>query len=314
MGAIKPRTKPKAEDVAKQEPKPLYVRRDLLNGAEFVRWAKGQGFTTTLPQANLHVTICYSRSPVDWMACGQSYSCDPKGELVVQPGGPRMIERFGDAVVLLFASSELNWRHEWIEECGASFDFDEYQPHVTISWSAPDGLDLDKVEPFQGALRFGPEIFEEIDEDWRQGIVEKSFSGFFKVSGVDEGLGLVFGWAIICKQDGKDYVDAHDNHVPEDAMVEATTDFMKNSRVHGDMHERGTTARMPAGAVVHSFPLTTEIAKAMGIETKQTGWMVATAPDPAMLKKFKTGEYTGFSIGGEHIEIDGRPVAELLDA
>jgi hypothetical protein len=59
---------------------------------------------------------------------------------------------------------------------------------------------------------------------------------------------------------------------------------------------------------VHSFPLTAEIAKAMGVATKKTGWMIAMAPDAAMLQKFASGEYTGFSIGGEHLELNGKPV------
>jgi hypothetical protein len=132
---------------------------------------------------------------------------------------------------------------------------------------------------------------------------ENSFGTFFKVSGVDDGLGLVFGWGIVCTEDGKPYFDVHKNHIPEDAMVEAVTDFMKNSRGAGEQHER-----MDAGTVVHSFPLTAEIASAMGIGTDKTGWMIAMAPDPAMLAKFKSGELTGFSIGGTHLEVDGKPV------
>lgn len=124
---------------------------------------------------------------------------------------------------------------------------------------------------------------------------------FFKatVTKVDESLGLVFGWGIICKQDGIDYWDVQNNHIPEDAMVYATTDFMKNSQMAGEMHQR-----MDAGTVVHSFPLTSDIAAAMGIVTKTTGWMVAMAPDKVMLSKFKSGEYTGFSIGGEYLETE----------
>jgi hypothetical protein len=132
---------------------------------------------------------------------------------------------------------------------------------------------------------------------------QKSFESFFKVSGVDEGLGLVFGWGIVCKVDGNDYYDVQKNNIPEDAMVEATTDFMKGQRMAGEQH-----VRMDAGSIVHSFPLTTEIAKAMGIGTTKTGWMVACAPDKAMLAKFKANELTGFSIGGAHIEIDGKAV------
>ncbi len=135
------------------------------------------------------------------------------------------------------------------------------------------------------------------------GAVNKGFAAFFKVSGVDEDLGLVFGWGIVCKEAGVDYYDVQKNHIPEPAMVEAVTDFMKGQRMAGEQH-----SRMDAGTIVHSFPLTTDIAKAMGLETTKTGWMVACAPDPAMLAKFKSGELTGFSIGGQHLEIDGKAV------
>lgn len=155
-------------------PRSLYVQRKLLNGAEFIRWAKAQGFEATTPADDLHVAIAFSRQPVDWMKVGESWTGDKDGELVIKPGGARLVEPLGDkgAVVLLFNSSELSWRHEEIKRAGASFDFDEYQPHVTITYQAPAGLDLRKVEPYRGELRFGPEIFEEVVEGWEKTLSE----------------------------------------------------------------------------------------------------------------------------------------------
>lgn len=155
-------------------PRTLYVRRDLLNADEFRAWAKAQGFETTLPDGDLHVTITYSKQPVDWMQMGTPWDGNDKGELIVQPGGARIVEPLGDkgAVVLLFASLAISWRHEEMIRNGASHDFPEYQPHVTISYATPAGLDLKQVEPFRGALHFGPEIFEELDDNWRAGITE----------------------------------------------------------------------------------------------------------------------------------------------
>jgi hypothetical protein len=115
---------------------------------------------------------------------------------------------------------------------------------------------------------------------------------------VDEALGLVFGWAIVSKENGENYFDLQGDHIPEDAMLKAATDFMQNSRMAGDMHERAEGEPVESGTVVFAFPLTTDIAKAMGIETKKTGLMIAMRPDPDVLGKFKSGEYTGFSIGG----------------
>ena len=132
----------------------------------------------------------------------------------------------------------------------------------------------------------------------------KGFTSYCKVAGVDEEHGLVFGWGIVCKDGGKDYFDVQGNHIPEGAMLKAVTDFMGGEREAGEQH-----VRMGAGTVVHSFPLTTDIAKAMGIDAGgKTGWMVAVHPDRAMLAKFKSGELGGFSIGGDHIELDGKPV------
>lgn len=121
---------------------------------------------------------------------------------------------------------------------------------------------------------------------------------------VDTSLGLVFGYAIVCKVGGEDYYDTgsadpdgavYSDHISEDEMLAATTEFMLTARVAKEMHD---PADQPRGVVVHSFPLTTEIAKALDITADKTGWLIAMKPDDAMLAKFASGELTGFSIGG----------------
>lgn len=115
-----------------------------------------------------------------------------------------------------------------------------------------------------------------------------------EVAKVDQGLGLVFGWAIVCTEKGEDHYDLQGDHIPEDVMVEATSDFMEHARIAKEMH-RGDQI----GSIVHSFPLTKDIADAMGIQSERTGWMVAMKPSSAVLAKFASGEYRGFSIGGD---------------
>jgi hypothetical protein len=115
---------------------------------------------------------------------------------------------------------------------------------------------------------------------------------------VDDTLGLVFGWAIVCNKNGEPYFDTQGDNIPEDAMLKASADFMQNSRVAKDMHQGDQI-----GPVVFAWPMTAEIAKAMGIETDTTGLMIAMLPPPDVLAKFKDGSYTGFSIGGRR-EVD----------
>lgn len=153
--------------VADAEPRTLYVRRDVLNGQEIVAWAKSQGFKTTLPATDMHVTISYSRSPVDWMKMGESW----QDNLEVPAGGARLMQQFGEARVLLFNSSNLSWRHGEMKSNGATWDHPEYQPNITISYD-PESPDLAAVTPFQGKIMLGPEIFQEVKEGWQAEVKE----------------------------------------------------------------------------------------------------------------------------------------------
>lgn len=159
---IDPQTgKPVRKPVADAAPRTLYVHRKVLNGAAILKWARAQGFTKPQKSGELHVTIAYSRTPLDWMKVGQAW----QSKLELPEGGPRLMERFGDAVVLLFRASELEWRHEDIKRAGADWAHGEYQPYITISWEDA-GIDLSTIEPYQGKIALGPEVFAEIDEDW----------------------------------------------------------------------------------------------------------------------------------------------------
>jgi len=125
-----------------------------------------------------------------------------------------------------------------------------------------------------------------------------------KILKVDEELGLVLGWALVCNIGGQPYFDKQGHHATEPGMLEAATDFMLHSRVAGEMHEKAadTEKADERGTVVFCWPMTAEIAKAFDIDIPQTGLMIAMKPDSEdMLQKFKDGTYQGFSIGGSMI-------------
>lgn len=137
--------------------KTLYVRRDVLNRDDIVKWARSQGFTDIVP--DLHVTITYSTTPVDWMKMGESW----RGKLEIEAGGPRLVEALGPDgkyKALLFTAYELVSRNAEMREKGASFSWPEYQPHISIQIGGD--VDLAKVKPYTGKIMLGPEIFEEI--------------------------------------------------------------------------------------------------------------------------------------------------------
>jgi 2'-5' RNA ligase len=85
----------------------------------------------------------------------------------------RLMERLGAedpraAVVMQFASTDLTvrWR-DFREDGGCSWDFEDYQPHITIAWDKDQVIDVSKLKPWTGELVFGPEVWEEVDEDWK---------------------------------------------------------------------------------------------------------------------------------------------------
>jgi hypothetical protein len=152
--------------------KTLYVHRPLLNYADVVAWAKAQGFKTTLGD-DMHVTIAFSRTPLDWAAAGDH----GVSEVRVASSPDRSIEVLGvdgDAVVLRFESEILKQRWQEFIDAGASWDWPSYKPHITISFDAGD-VDIENVEPYDGELVFGSEVFAELDENWKDNIEEKEF-------------------------------------------------------------------------------------------------------------------------------------------
>lgn len=120
---------------------------------------------------------------------------------------------------------------------------------------------------------------------------------------VDETHGLVFGFAVVCTEGGKDYYDLQGDHIPDDAMLKAALGFAASDRVSGDMHAWDEDGQPIAdGKALFLFPMTTEIAKALGITTPVTGLLVGMRPSKSVLQKFKNGDYTGFSIGGRRVK------------
>lgn len=370
-------------------PGSVYVRRNLKNADDLNAWAKGAGITNVVPAHEMHVTQVYSRKPV---------VIDQKTDSITAEGGKRSIGFLGDkgGVVLHFDSPELKARHAEAMEAGASHDFPQFLTHVTLSYQH-EGADPSTITPPSLPLQFGPEIHEEINDDWSddkglrkdsptpsdvhvagaggntkrrkaklfsevrkyaspglphphhgnrtgrklinpggnlkpgrpaggsgRNIERKLFGAgagarfkrfgklqenkmdavakFVKAESVLPQLGLVLGWAIVCKEDGKDYWDVQKNHIPEGAMLEASADFMEHSRSGNEMH-----AGPDCGTYLFAFPLTEEIAKAMGLSSRRTGLMVGYKPPAAVLAKFVSGEYTGFSIEGYHLELGDVP-------
>jgi hypothetical protein len=152
----------------------LYVHRDVVNGDDIIDWAKSQGLKTMLDPSELHVTICYSNEEFDWSEIDEETD-----ELVVpatDEDDSRKIEMFGkdkNVLVIQFHSDDLLKRHEYFCDQGASYDFDTYKSHITITYDGADLADDHKdIEPYWGEIVLGPEVFAPIKDDFSDNVEE----------------------------------------------------------------------------------------------------------------------------------------------
>lgn len=165
--------------VADAQPRQLYIRRDVLNAEEIRAHYKAQGLEPMTPADQMHVTIIYTTNEVDWMKVEDDHWVeDENGGIRIKQGGPRMHDIFGPglesrALVLMFTASSLSYRHMRIRELvGATVSYEDYQPHITLTYHPAPGLDPSSLEPWRGEIVLGPEIFEAPNEDFRSTFTE----------------------------------------------------------------------------------------------------------------------------------------------
>ena len=136
---------------------PTYISRPVSNAGDLHAWAEAAGLSDLVAPQDMHVTIVYSREPFD---AGQLPAAEAS---MLVSGGKRTIDVLGDekAVVLRFDSPQLQQRWQQTRDAGASWDYEGFKPHVTLSYTAqevPAG-----IEPYRGPLVLGPEKVEALD-------------------------------------------------------------------------------------------------------------------------------------------------------
>jgi len=113
----------------------------------------------------------------------------------------------------------------------------------------------------------------------------------------DHDAKIVWGWCYVATVNGEISYDHSGEYVAPETLVKAATNFMMNTRVSKVNHTGDKD-----GDIVHSLPVTKELAEALGIQTNREGWIIGVRVSPTTLAKVESGELASFSIGGRALK------------
>jgi hypothetical protein len=140
--------------------KPIYVSREVINHEEIAKWFTDQGIEE-FNSATMHTTVAYSTNPVEWDAI------EPVESHHSIIFGKREMHKFGDddsVLVLGFESNTLKLEWEHLKSLGCSWDYPEYNSHITIVYGTD--LPVDDIKPYLGMITLGPQVMAELNTNW----------------------------------------------------------------------------------------------------------------------------------------------------
>lgn len=152
------------ELMEKQEPNGTYAAV-TFNGKtidNIEKFIKDNNIPNPIDSNELHCTLLYSRKHLpDYKAYG-TLSENMVGkfkEFELWPSGSEGKK----CLVATFTCKALSERHEELmKEHGATYDYDEYKPHTTLSYDVGD-LDLEDVPKFEHDIVIVKEYSEDLD-------------------------------------------------------------------------------------------------------------------------------------------------------
>ncbi|BAQ22811.1 RNA ligase [Edwardsiella phage PEi20] len=82
-----------------------------------------------VPREKFHSTICYSRVNIPYVTASGSFEVANSGHLEIWKHGESPV------LVLVLDSEYLRCRHQYARAIGATHDFPDYTPHITLSYN-----------------------------------------------------------------------------------------------------------------------------------------------------------------------------------
>lgn len=185
-----------------------------------------------------------------------------------------------------FAKAFYNWLTE------SAWDQEQKQvekSHVNITINTPDS------KSFKDSQN---QIKKEVNRVYKKEN-EIDFEIQADIFKVEEDKKLVYGWASIIEENGKQLIDKQGDLIDEEELIKAAHEYMTEYREGHEMHEGEQVSK-----TVESMVFTKDVQKALGIDLGKVGWfIVQKVQDDEYWQRIKKGEIAAFSIGGTAVRV-----------
>lgn len=133
-------------------------------------WARDQGFTSCLQASAMHVTVAFDRQLHDW---NKLPLIGPKEIIITEPDERSVAIFKGGACVLEVYSTELTTRWAELVQSGLYWRWNDYRPHITITYNIGPGFRPSKILPYPGVIVLGEEHAVEVSQTWVNSLDEE---------------------------------------------------------------------------------------------------------------------------------------------
>jgi cation transport regulator ChaB len=150
------------------------------------------------------------------------------------------------------------------------------------------------LDDAEDSAQSGPDLLQRVISAILAATMEHEVTKTADILKVDRERRIVWGWASVSTMKGELVTDLQGDRITPTEMEKMADGFMRSTRAAKVMHEGSVK-----GEVIHSFPLTKELAEAFSIQTDREGWITGTyITDDEEWAKALRNEYRGLSIGG----------------
>lgn len=150
------------------------VRFDTNTQTRIDKYMKKNNIPNRVPTNKLHTTVLYSRKFLpNYKPIGKLVPPligHPK-KLVIWKTNPPAGGPSTNCLILIFDCKELVKRHKQLmKEHSATYDYDEYVPHITLSYDIEDITNVDDLQDCKtiGNIMIVEEYAQELDLNWAE--------------------------------------------------------------------------------------------------------------------------------------------------